>query len=54
MSTFKFKRSKQFVEINYVFYRNMDNWIGRTAHIKLLDCEPFLEMLAIRYKDFFA
>jgi hypothetical protein len=31
----------------------VDNYIGRTAHIKLLDCEQFLEMLAIRYKEFF-
>lgn len=30
----------------------MDNWIGRTAHIKLLDCELFLQMFAIRYKEF--
>lgn len=31
----------------------MDNWIGRTAHIKLLDSEPFLELIAIRYREFF-
>jgi len=29
----------------------MDNWIGRTAHIKLLDCEPFIRMFVVRYRD---
>ena len=30
----------------------MDNWIGRTAHIKMLDSQPFLQMLVYRYRDF--
>lgn len=31
--------------------RSMDNWIGRTAHIKMIDCTEFLQMLVIRYKE---
>lgn len=31
----------------------MENWLGRTAHIKLLECQPFLQMFVIRYKDLF-
>ena len=31
---------------------NMDSWIGRTAHIKLLDCPAFLQMLTYRYDEF--
>lgn len=31
---------------------NVDDYVGRTAHLKLLDDEVFIEMLVHRYKDF--
>ena len=31
----------------------MDSWIGRTAHIQFLECQPLMKMLVYRYKDFF-
>ena len=36
------------------FYRNMDSWIGRKAHIEFLECQPLMKMLVYRYADFFA
>ena len=33
--------------------KGMDAFIGRTAHIKLLDCDKFLEAFASRYLEFF-
>ena len=33
--------------------KTVDNWIGRTAHIKMLDCLPFLQMLVARYRVIF-
>lgn len=30
----------------------MDNWIGRTAHIKMLDSAAVFRMLVSRYRDF--
>ena len=33
--------------------KSVDNWIGREAHIKLLDYRPWLEMFAVRYQDYF-
>ena len=37
-----------------LFNRNMDSWIGRTAHIQFLECQPLMKMLVYRYQDFFA
>ena len=34
--------------------KNMDSWIGRTAHIQFLECHPLMKMLVYRYRDFFA
>jgi hypothetical protein len=33
--------------------KTMQSWLGRTAHIKLLECQPFLKMLVVRYRDLF-
>ena len=32
--------------------KNMDDYVGRTAHMKLLDNEKFINMLVHRYKEF--
>lgn len=29
--------------------KNMDSWIGRTAHIQFLECQPLMKMLVYRY-----
>lgn len=53
MLTFKSKQSKYKFFLLSLFFRTMDNWIGRTAHIKLLDSDAFLNLLVVRYKPFF-
>lgn len=32
---------------------SIDALIGRTAHILLVECEPLIEMVVNRYKEFF-
>ena len=32
---------------------SLDSWIGRTAHIQVIECVPFMEMMIHRYKEVF-
>lgn len=32
---------------------NLDGFIGRTAHILLMECEPMIKMIILRYYDTF-
>lgn len=42
------------VDVNFkIDEKNLDAMIGRTAHILLMECEPLLEALVHRFKDFF-
>lgn len=34
--------------------KNLDSWIGRTAHIQFLENQQFMKMLIHRYRDFFS
>tara|TARA_B110000285_G_C14936041_1_gene519636 strand:- start:47 stop:226 length:180 start_codon:yes stop_codon:yes gene_type:complete len=34
--------------------KNLDAWIGRTAHIQFLENQQFMKMLIHRYRDFFS
>jgi hypothetical protein len=34
--------------------RNLDSFIGRTAHIQFLECQPLMKMIVSRYKEFFS
>lgn len=36
----------------HITAKNVDDYVGRTAHMKLLDNEVFIDMLVHRYKDF--
>jgi hypothetical protein len=33
--------------------RNIDTFIGRTAHIQLVECEPFIQLLVDKYSSEF-
>jgi|LauGreDrversion4_2_1035121.scaffolds.fasta_scaffold649676_1 hypothetical protein len=33
--------------------KNLDSFIGRTAHIKFLECQNVMRMLIYRFKEFF-
>jgi hypothetical protein len=33
--------------------RNIDTFIGRTAHIQLVECEPFIQLIVDKYSEFF-
>ncbi len=37
----------------FIYFRNTDSWIGRTAHIQFLECQRLMNMLVYRYRDFF-
>jgi len=42
------------LDVNFkIDEKNLDSMIGRTAHILLMECEPFIETLVNRYRDFF-
>jgi hypothetical protein len=34
--------------------KGVDSWIGRTAHIQFLECQPLMKMIVYRYRDFFS
>lgn len=51
MSILKSTISK-FYKITF-FNRNLDSFIGRTAHIQFLECQPLMKMLVSRYREFF-
>ena len=43
------------LDINFkIKDKNLDSWIGRTAHIQFLENQQFMKMLIYRYKDFFS
>jgi hypothetical protein len=33
--------------------RSIDTFIGRTAHIQLVECEPFIQLIVEKYSEFF-
>ncbi len=35
-------------------FRNLDSFIGRTAHIQFLESQPLMKMIVYRYREFFA
>lgn len=42
------------LDVNFhITDKNMDSWIGRTAHIQFLDCQLLMKMMVYRYRDFF-
>ena len=44
--------SKYFLFVLLV--RNLDSFIGRTAHIQFLECQPLMKMIVSRYNQFFS
>ena len=34
--------------------KNLDSFIGRTAHIQFLECQPLMKMMVHRYREFFS
>ncbi len=53
MSTSKSMISKYKASDN-VYNRNLDSFIGRTAHIQFLECQPLMKMMVYRYREFFS
>ena len=42
------------LDVNFkIESNNLDNLIGRTAHILLMEYEPLIEILIHKYSDFF-
>ena len=42
------------LDVNFkIDERNIDSMIGRTAHILLMECEPLIEIIVHKYRDFF-
>ena len=39
--------------IIYLFYRNIDNFIGRAAHIQFLESQALTRMLVYSFDNFF-
>lgn len=35
-------------------FRNLDSFIGRTAHIQFLECQPLMKMIVFKYPEFFS
>ena len=33
--------------------RSIDTFIGRTAHIQLVECETFIQLIVDKYSEFF-
>ena len=42
------------IDVNFkIDDTNLDSLIGRTAHILLMECEPLVEILVHKYREFF-
>ena len=42
------------VDVNFkIDESNLDTFIGRTAHIMMVECQPFIELIVDRYSEFF-
>jgi hypothetical protein len=38
------------IDVNFnIVDKNMDSWIGRTAHIQFLENQQFMKMMVYRY-----
>jgi len=43
------------IDVNFrISEKNLDSFIGRTAHIQFLECQNVMKMLIYRFKEFFA
>lgn len=43
------------MDVNFrINEKNLDSFIGRTAHIQFLECQQLMKMLIYRFKEFFA
>ena len=42
------------IDVNFkIDESNLDTFIGRTAHIQLVECEPFIHLIVDKYTEFF-
>ena len=43
------------LDVNFkISGKNLDSFIGRTAHIQFLECQPMMKMVVSRYNEFFS
>jgi hypothetical protein len=43
------------LDVNFkISDKNLDSFIGRTAHIQFLECQPLMKMIVSRYNEFFS
>ena len=43
------------LDVNFkISDKNLDSFIGRTAHIQFLECQPMMKMVVSRYNEFFS